>query len=76
MVIPTKYKYLHGWADDFDRFIRVVKQTNKMDIEPDGAIVGLAHSLQENAALDGIDCIQLVHTHFDLDIYCTDYYLD
>jgi len=43
VVIPTKYKDLHGWADCVDGFIRVVKQTNKMHIVSVGAIVALAH---------------------------------
>jgi hypothetical protein len=43
VVIPTKYKNLHGWADCVDRFIQVVKQTNKMHIVPIGVIVGPAH---------------------------------
>jgi len=29
VVIPTKYNDQHGWADCVDRFIRVVKQTDK-----------------------------------------------
>jgi len=34
VVIPTKYKDPHGWADCVDGFIRVVKQTDKMHIVP------------------------------------------
>jgi len=34
VVISTKYKDPHGWADGFDGFIWVVKQTNKMHIVP------------------------------------------
>jgi hypothetical protein len=30
VVIPTKFKYLHVWADSVDGFIRNVKQTNAM----------------------------------------------
>jgi len=55
VVIPTKYKDLHGWPDCVDRFIRIVKQTNKMHIVPVGAIDGPAHLVWENAALDGIN---------------------
>jgi len=43
VVIPTKYKDLHRWADCVEGFIRVVKQTNKMHIVPVGAILGPAH---------------------------------
>jgi hypothetical protein len=50
VVIPTKFKDLHGWADCVDRFIQVVKQRNKMHIVPVGAIVRLAHLVWENAA--------------------------
>jgi hypothetical protein len=57
VVIPTKYKYLHGWADCVDGFIRVVKQTNKIHILPVGAIVGPAHLVRENAASGGINCV-------------------
>jgi len=52
VVIPTKYKDPHGWADCVDVFIRVVKQTDKMHIVPVGAIVGPAHMVRENAASD------------------------
>jgi len=41
VVIPTKYKNTHGWADCVDRFIQVVKETNKIDIVSIGARVGL-----------------------------------
>ena len=57
VVIPTKYKALHGCTDCVDRFIRVVKQTNTMHIGPVGAIVGPAHLVSENAALGGMDSI-------------------
>ena len=43
VVIPTKYKDPHGWADCVDGFIKVVKQTDKMHIVPVGAIVGPTH---------------------------------
>jgi len=73
VVIPTKYKDLHGWADCVDGFIRVVKQTNKMNIIPVGAIVGPAHLVQENAALGSMDSVWLVNNHVDLDTYWTVY---
>jgi hypothetical protein len=57
VVIPTKYQDLHGWTDYVDRFIQVVKQTNKMHIVPVGAIVELAHLVRENAASGGIDSV-------------------
>jgi len=50
VVIPTKYKDPHGWADCVDGFIQVVKQTNKTHIVPIRAIVGPPHLVQENAA--------------------------
>jgi len=43
VVIPTKYKDPHGWADCVDGFIRVVKQTDMIHIVPVRAIVGPAH---------------------------------
>ena len=73
VVIPTKYKDLHGSADCVDGFIRVVKQTNKMHIVPVGAIVGPAHLVRENAALGGMDSVWLVNNHVDLDTYWTVY---
>jgi len=73
VVIPTKYKDLHGWADCVDGFIRVVKQTNKMHIVPVGAVVGLAHLVRENAASGGIDSVWLVNNHVDFDTYWTVY---
>jgi hypothetical protein len=69
VVIPTKYNYLHDWADCVDGFIRIVKQTNKMHIAPVGAIVGPAHLVWENAALGGMDSVCLVNNHVDLDTY-------
>jgi len=71
VVIPTKYKDLHGWADCVEGFILVVKQTDKMHIVPVGAIVGLAHLVRENAATDRIDSVWLVNNHVDLDTYWT-----
>jgi len=43
VVIPTKYNDPHGWADVFDWFIWIVKQSDNMHIVPVGAIVGPAH---------------------------------
>jgi hypothetical protein len=57
VVIPTKYKDHHGWADCVDGFIRVVKQTNTIPIVPVGAIVGPAHLVMENAASDIMDSV-------------------
>jgi hypothetical protein len=73
VVIPTKFKDLHGWADFVDGFIWVVKQTTKMHIVPDGAIVGPAHLVRENAALGGMDSVWLVNYHDYLDTYWTVY---
>ena len=73
MVIPKKYKDLHGWADCVDGFIRVVKQTNQMHIVPIGAIVGPAYLVLENAALGSMDSVWLVYNHVDLDTYWTVY---
>jgi hypothetical protein len=70
-VIPTKYKDVHGWADCVDRFIQVVKQTNKMLIVPVEAIVRSAHLVREYAASGGIDCVWLVNNHVDLNTYWT-----
>jgi hypothetical protein len=69
VVIPTQYKDLHGWADCVDGFIQVVKQTNKMHIEPVGVIVGPAYSVRENAASGSLGSIWLVNNHVDLDTY-------
>jgi len=67
VVIPTKFKDLHGWADCVDGFIRVVKQMNKMHIVSVGAILGPAHLVREYTALGSLDCVLLVnnHVHFD-----------
>jgi len=73
VVIPTKYKDPRGGADCVDGLIRVVKQTDMMHIVPVGAIVGPAHLVRENAALDRIDCVWLVNNHVDLDTYWTVY---
>jgi hypothetical protein len=43
VLIPTKFKDLHGSADCVDGFIRVVKQMKKIHIVPVKAIVGPAH---------------------------------
>jgi hypothetical protein len=76
VVIPTKFKDLHGWADCVDGLIRVVKQTNKMNIVPVGAIVGPPYLVRENPALGGIDSVWLVNNLVDLDTYWTVYSLD
>jgi hypothetical protein len=74
VVIATKYKDLHSWADCVDGFIQVVKQTDKMHLVPVGAIVGPASVVrQTNATTDRIDGIWLVNTHVDLDTYWTVY---
>jgi len=72
MVVPTKYKDPHVWADCIEGFIRVVKQTDMMHIVLGGAIVGLAHLVRENAATDRFDSLRLVNNHVDLDTYCTE----
>jgi len=72
VVIPTKYKDLHSWADCVDGFISVVKQTDKMHIVPVRAIVVPAHLVWEkNAASDRIHSVWLVNNHVDLDTYWT-----
>jgi hypothetical protein len=43
VVIATKYKDPHFWADCIDGFIQVVNQTDVMHIVPVGAIVGHGH---------------------------------
>jgi len=73
VVIPTKFKDHHGSADCVDRFIRVVKEMNKMHIVPVGAIVGPADLVWENAASGGIDSVWLVNNRVDLDTYWTVY---
>jgi hypothetical protein len=73
VVIRTKYRDLHGWADCVDGFIWVVKPTTKMYHVPVGEIVGLAHLVQENAASGEIDSIWLVNNLVDLDTYGTVY---
>ena len=74
MVIPTKYKDRHGWADCIDGFIQVVKQTDQMHIVPVRATVGPAHLVRENnAPSDRIDSVWLVNNHVYLDTYWTVY---
>jgi len=74
VVIPTKYKDPHGWADCVDGFIRIVKQSNKMHIVPVGAIVGPAHLVRENNTASGrINSVWLVYNHVDFDTYWTVY---
>jgi hypothetical protein len=75
VVIPTKYKDPHCWADCVDGFICVVKQADTMHSVPVRAIVGPAHLVRENnAASDTMDCVWLVNHPADLDIYWTVYY--
>jgi len=73
VVIPRKYKDPYGCADCVHRFIQVVKLTDKIHIEPVGAIVGPAHLVQENAASDRMDGVRLVNSHENLDTYWTVY---
>jgi len=68
------YRDPHGWADCVDRFIWVVKQTDKMHIVPGGAIVGPANLVRENnAASDRINSVWLVNNAVDFDTYWTVY---
>jgi hypothetical protein len=71
VVIPTKYKDLHSWADCVDGFIQVVNQIDMMHIVPVRAIVGPVHFVQDNAASERIDSVWLVNNHVDFDTYCT-----
>jgi len=74
VVIRTKYEDPHGWADCVDRFIQVVKETDKIPIVHGGAMVGPVHMAQKNnAALHRIDSVWLVNNHVDLDTYWTVY---
>jgi len=73
VVIPTKYNDLHSWADCVDRFIQIVKPSDKMHFEPVRAIVRLAHLVRENVASDRINTIWLVNNQVDLNTYCTVY---
>jgi hypothetical protein len=73
VVIPTKFKDLDGCADYVDGFIRVVKQTNSMQIVHIGAIIGPAQLVRENAASGGIDTVWPVNNHLDLGTYWTGY---
>jgi len=76
VVIPTKFKDLHGWADCVDGLILAVKQMNKMHIVPVWAIVGQAQLVLKNAASGSIHNIWLVNNDVDLDTYWTVYYLE
>jgi hypothetical protein len=67
VVIPTKFKDPHGWANCVDRCIRIVRQTDVIHIVPVAAIVGMAHLVQENAASDWINSIWLVKNDVHLD---------
>jgi len=71
LVNPTKYKDRHVWADCVDRFIGVVKQTDKVHIVSVGAIVGPAQLVGDNAASDRIDSLWLVNNHVDFNTYWT-----
>jgi len=73
VVIPTKFKALHGWADCVDGCICVVKQMNSMHIVTVGAIVQLAHLVQDKAAAGVIDSVWLLNNHIEFDIYWTVY---
>jgi len=73
VVMSTKYNDLHDWVDCVDRFIRIVKQTNRLHIVPFGAIVGPAQLVRQNAASGGIDSVWLVNNYVDLDTYWTVY---
>jgi hypothetical protein len=73
VVIPTKYKDLHGSADCVDELIQVVKHTSKMHTVLYPAIVGPAHVLQRNAASDSIDRIRLGNIHVYVDTFWTVY---
>jgi hypothetical protein len=76
VMIPTNFNNPQGWTDCIDRFIRVVKQTNMMQIVPIGATVGPAHLVRGNPAACGIDSIWLVKNNVDLDTYWTVSLLD
>ena len=69
--IPTKYKDLHGWANCIDRFIWIVKQTDKIHIVHGGASIGLAQLVRDNVESERIDSVQLVNNHVDIDTYRT-----
>jgi len=71
VVVSPKFKDLHSWADSVDGFIQVIKQTDMIHNVHVGSIVGLADSVQENAASDKIDSVWLVNNHVDFDIYWT-----
>jgi hypothetical protein len=71
VVIPTKFKHLHSWAECIDGFIWVVTLMNKMHIVPTGAIVGMACLVQENAASGGINSVWDGNNHDHLNSYCT-----
>jgi len=73
VVIPTKFKELHGWAECIDGFIWIVEQTNKMHIVRVGAIVGPAHLVRENATVGAIDSVWLLHNYVNLDTNWTAY---
>jgi len=76
VVIPTKYKDLHSWADCVDGFIRVVKQTNKLHNVSTGAIVGPALLVRKDAVSGSINIVRLLTSRVDFGMYCTVYQLD
>jgi hypothetical protein len=76
VVIPTKYKYLYGWADCIGMFIRVAKQLNTMHIVPVEATFRLVHLLRENSISGNIYSVWLVDNHVEFDTYWTVYQLD
>jgi len=56
VAIPIKYIDPFSWTEFVDRFIRIEKLTNMMNIVPIRTIVGCAQLVQENAASGDIDC--------------------
>jgi len=72
-VTPIMLHDPSGSTECVDGFICVVKQANKMHLVLVGTIVGVAHSVHENAALDSIDSVWLVNDHVDFDTNWTVY---
>jgi hypothetical protein len=73
VVIPTKYKDQHGWADCVDRFIQVDKQTDILHTVHVEGIVGPTHFMRENAASDKLHSVWLENNQVNLDINSTVY---
>jgi len=65
VVIETKYKHLHGWANCVDSIIQVVKLATKMHLMSISVIVDLAHLVQHNAGADRIDGIRLEYNYVE-----------